>query len=228
MPTIRASRRAKGTTGGERKREGGGIVIESPESKRKKKIEQDLRGPLNGTLLSRPDRLNKLSGSPFHPLFRTPHNRDFISAAERETILDRDQPAYVAIIPVNRSRFPFYRRLLPKPDLSRIRYPPLRLQPIDSTIIARHFRLVHAFLPVAQGHDQQTQIAATDLGPPRLLAKTEHAGFSIYSATSMWVSSMVYSSFLGITRKTRAKLYFYALPRTTLIKEYERTIARRC
>lgn len=55
------------------------------------------------------------------PIERADPQSDFISAAKRETILDRNQPAYVAIISVNRSRFPyrpFVCRPRPPPDLS--------------------------------------------------------------------------------------------------------------
>ena len=113
----RGKRGNRGGGGGE------GIVIESSESKgTKKKIEQDLRaGPLNRggrASLSALIVLINCQDPPSIPGLAPGRTIGFyFRRGKRETILDRNQPAYVAIISVNRSRFA-YRATFAEPDLS--------------------------------------------------------------------------------------------------------------
>lgn len=127
----------------------GGIVIESLESKRmKKKIEQDLRRPIEyrgpRTLSAMIVLINCQGTSTFPPpipIERADPQSDFISAAKRETILDRNQPAYVAIISVNRSRFP-YRPFVcrPRPLLPDLSFT-VELVPRSRFDNLNHFRI---------------------------------------------------------------------------------------
>lgn len=133
MPrTVRGDRRGT-RSGRERKKETEGS-LSNPRNRTgtKKKIEQDLPGPVEWAPLIAADRLNKLSAilfPPSIPRLGAAHNRSLIlfPPAERETILDRNQTGLRSNYLCQPVTFPLSAGLLPGPI-----YPggPISLPPV--------------------------------------------------------------------------------------------------